>query len=100
MTPQKKPETPLQTNTCHLLEICVKLTMVLVTEVPMLEPMIMGMAVCTGTSVATRPTMMAVEVEEDWTSTVTSTPIITPTTGLFRREESAKNAGFKYYQII
>ena len=47
-----------------------------------------------------RPTMMVVEVEEDWTSTVTSTPIITPTTGLFRREESAKNAGFKYYQII
>ena len=98
MTPQKKPETPLQTNTCHLLEICVKLTIVLVTEVPMLEPMIMGIAVCTGTSVATRPTMMV--VEEDWTSTVTSTPIITPTTGLFRREESAKNAGFKYYQII
>ena len=75
-----------------------KLTIVLVTEVPMLEPMIMGIAVCTGTSVATRPTMMV--VEEDWTSTVTSTPIITPTTGLFRREESAKNAGLKYYQII
>ena len=99
MTPQKKPETPLQTNTCHLLEICVKLTIVLVTEVPILEPKIMGIAVCTGTSVATRPTMMVVEVEEDWTSTVTSTPIITPTTGLFRREESAKKAEILNHQF-
>jgi hypothetical protein len=65
--------------------------MVLVTLVPMLDPMIIGMAVLTGTSVATRPTMMVVEVEEDWTSTVTSTPIITPTTGLFSKVESAKN---------
>ena len=46
--------------------ICVKETMVLVTLVPMLAPMIMGMAVLTGTSAATRPTMMEVEVEEDW----------------------------------
>ena len=66
--------------------------MVLVTLVPMLAPRIMGMAVLTGTSVATSPTMMEVEVEEDWTSTVTSTPIITPTTGLFSNSESAKNA--------
>jgi hypothetical protein len=29
----------------------------------------------------TRPTIMEVLVEDDWTSTVTSTPIITPTTG-------------------
>ena len=40
--------------------------MVLVTLVPMFAPMIMGMAVLTGTSAATRPTMMEVEVEEDW----------------------------------
>ena len=30
---------------------------------------------------ATRPTMIDVEVDEDWTATVTNTPIITPTTG-------------------
>ena len=77
------------------MESCVKLTIVLVTEVPMFDPMIIGTAVLTGTSVATRPTMMVVEVEEDWTRTVTSTPIMTPTTGLFRRVESAKNAKIK-----
>ena len=69
--------------------------MVLVTLVPTFDPIIIGIAVFTGTSVATRPTMMVVEVEEDWTRTVTSTPIITPTTGLFRREESAKKAELK-----
>ena len=66
--------------------------MVLVTLVPTFDPIIIGIAVSTGTSVATSPTMMVVEVEEDWTRTVTSTPIITPTTGLFRIEESAKKA--------
>ena len=77
-----------------------KLTIVLVTEVPMFDPMIIGTAVLTGTSVATRPTMMVVEVEEDWTRTVTSTPIMTPTTGLFRRVESAKNAKIKKVTIF
>ena len=32
---------------------------------------------------ATRPTMIDVEVDEDWTATVTNTPIITPTTGFW-----------------
>ena len=51
-------------------------TMVLVTEVPMLAPMIMKMAMLTESSSApTMETMMEVVVEEDWTSTVASTPI-------------------------
>jgi len=52
--------------------------------------MIMGMAVLTGAPADTRPTMIEVEVEEDWTNTVTSTPIINPTTGFLRRSELEK----------
>ncbi len=44
----------------------------------------------TGAPAATRPTMMEVEVDEDWTTTVTSTPSITPTTGLEIRSDSKK----------
>ena len=62
----------------------------LVTDVPMLAPMIIGMAVFTGAPADTRPTMMEVEVEEDWTNTVTSTPIINPTTGLVSSSEFEK----------
>ena len=75
-----------------LSDIWAKETMVLVTEVPILAPMIMGMAVLTGTSAATRPTIIVVEVELDWTRTVTRTPIITPTTGLFSSSELANSA--------
>ena len=78
----------------------VKLTMVLVTLVPMLAPMIMGMATRTGTSAATRPTMMEVEVEEDWTSTVTRTPIITPTIGFPSRSELEKKAEGDVFFIV
>ena len=46
--------------------ICVKETMVLVTLVPMFAPMIIGIAVFTGTFADTSPTMMDVEVEEDY----------------------------------
>ena len=46
--------------------IWVKETIVLVTLVPMFAPMIIGIAVFTGTFAATRPTMMEVDVEEDW----------------------------------
>ena len=38
-------------------------------------------AYLTGAPADTRPTMMLVEVELDWTSTVTRTPIIRPTMG-------------------
>ena len=38
----------------------------LVTLVPMFAPKIIGIAVFTGTLAATNPTMMEVEVEEDW----------------------------------
>ena len=66
--------------------------MVLVTLVPIFVPMIIGMAVLMGNPVDTRPTMMLVEVELDCTKTVTMIPIITPTTGLFNKVESSKNA--------
>ena len=45
--------------------IWVKETIVLVTLVPMFAPMIIGIAVFTGTFAATSPTMMEGEVEED-----------------------------------
>merc|ERR1719430_1040600 len=52
----------------------------------------MGMAVLTGAPADTRPTMMEVDVEEDCTRTVTSTPIISPTTGFFSKSELLKRA--------
>ena len=59
-----------------MLAKCPMATMVLVTEVPMLAPMIMKMAMLTESSSApTMETMIEVVVEEDWTSTVASTPI-------------------------
>ena len=91
--------------------------MVLVTLVPMFAPMIIGIAVSTGTFAATNPTMIEVDVDEDWnfklmalnnknynlfwflistcTRTVTRTPIITPTIGLFSRSEFLKKAARK-----
>ena len=74
---KKKPYSQLSYNgsefkkSLHLLNsslsfICVKETMVLVTEVPMFAPMIMGIAVFTGVPAATKPTMIDVEVEELW----------------------------------
>ena len=45
--------------------ICEKETMVLVTLVPMFAPMIIGIAVFTGTLAATNPTMIEVEVDDD-----------------------------------
>ena len=45
-----------------------------------------------GAPAATSPTMMEVEVEEDCTSTVTRTPIITPTIGFPSRSELEKKA--------
>lgn len=53
--------------------------MVLVTEVPMLAPIMMGMALCTVSCPApTRPTTMEVLVEEDCTRTVAKIPTIRP----------------------
>ena len=58
-------------------------TMVLVTEVPMLAPMIMKTALRTESSFApTREMMMEVVVEEDCTSTVARIPIMRPEMGL------------------
>ena len=66
--------------------------MVLVTLVPIFVPMIIGIAVLMGNPVDTSPTMMLVEVELDWTRTVTMIPIIAPTTGLFKSSDSEKKA--------
>ena len=56
--------------------IWVKDTMVLVTEVPMLDPMTMGTAVVTVSAPApTMATTMEVKVELLWTSTVPRIPV-------------------------
>merc|ERR1719427_295341 len=57
--------------------------MVLVTEVPMLAPMMIGMAGRTGRiPEATMETVMEVVVEELWRRTVPNKPIIKPVIGL------------------
>ena len=53
--------------------------MVLVTDVPMLAPMMMGIAwVTDSTSAPTRPTTIEVLVEELWTKTVAKIPTMRP----------------------
>ena len=56
--------------------------MVFVTDIPMLA----------GAPAETSLTIIDVEIEEDWTRTVTSTPIITPTTGFFNISELENKA--------
>jgi len=66
---------------------------VLVTEVPMLAPMMIGTASLGGTMLA--PTMlmtMEVKVELDCTETVPKIPIIKPKTGLEKSESSLKSS--------
>ena len=53
---------------------CPMAAMVLVTEVPMLAPMIMKMAMLTELISSDEETMMDVVVDEDWTSTVARIP--------------------------
>ena len=58
-------------------------TMVLVTVVPMLAPMMMGTALVTVSAPpATMPTTIEVVLDELWISEVASRPIIRPITGL------------------
>ena len=45
------------------------LTMVLVTDVPTLDPKIIGTACRTSTPAETRATMIDVDVDDDWTNT-------------------------------
>jgi hypothetical protein len=53
--------------------------MLLVTDVPILAPMIMGIAwVTESTSAPTKPTTMLVLVEELWTKTVAKMPTMRP----------------------
>ena len=75
---------------CSLSPAWVSATMMLVTLVPMLAPMIMGMAVCTGAPAHTTPSI--IEVEDDCTRTVTRTPIINPITGLVNSSELENTA--------
>ena len=57
-------------------------TSVLVTEVPMLAPMIMGMALATVRALLpTSPTTMEVVLEELWTTEVDRMPMKRPTMG-------------------
>ena len=58
-------------------------TIVLVTVVPMLAPMMTGMAAGTGSvPVATSVTTSEVVVEDDWTRLVTRMPVMSPRSGL------------------
>jgi len=67
--------------------------MVEVTEVPMLAPMMRLIACFTvSSSAATIVMKMEVEVEDDCTSTVTSTPTSMPATGLLKTSEFAKTS--------
>ncbi|GEM_PF-6036909 len=63
--------------------------MVLVRDVPMLAPMINGIAIGMGSPPATIPTMMDVTVLELWISAVAATPIIRPTKGLVANANSS-----------
>ena len=63
----------------------------LVTDVPMLDPNIIGIACRGDTPAETRDTMMLVEVAEDCTRTVTRIPIMTPTTGLDKTSDDENN---------
>ncbi len=63
---------------------------VLVTLVPMLAPITIGTAAPTlSTPEATRPTIVDVVTDEDWTSTVASTPTNRPAIGELTRVNSA-----------
>ena len=61
--------------------------MVLVTDVPTLDPKIIGMAFFTGAPAETKATMIDVEVLELCTATVTRMPIMIPTMGFERISE-------------
>ena len=62
---------------------CANATIVDVTEVPMLAPMISAIACLTvKSSAATIVMMIEVDVDDDCTSTVTRTPTSMPATGL------------------
>ena len=70
---------------------CASATIVEVTDVPMLAPMIREMAWRTvRRSAATMVMTMEVEVEDDWTRTVTSTPMSMPAIGLLKSSELPK----------
>ena len=57
-------------------------TKVLVTEVPIFAPRIIGITLDTGAPADTKPTKMEVEVDEDYTKTVMIAPRNIPITGL------------------
>ena len=65
-----------------------RLTRVLVTVVPMLAPITIGIATPTGRPPATRPTMIDVTVLDDCTRAVVRVPRSTPTKGFVAKAKS------------
>ena len=65
--------------------------MVLVTDVPTLDPKIIGIAFLTGAPAETKATMIDVEVLELCTATVSRMPIMIPTMGFDRISEDEKS---------
>jgi hypothetical protein len=62
---------------------------VLVTVVPMFAPITIGTAYSTGSTPApTRPTMVDVDTDDDWTNTVAKTPAARPAIGLATEEKT------------
>merc|ERR1719238_1135894 len=71
---------------------CASATIVEVTDVPMLAPMMSEMACLTvKRSAATMVMTIEVEVEDDWTRTVTRTPTSMPAIGLLKISELRKS---------
>lgn len=70
------------------LTACPRETSVEVIEVPILVPIMIGIAYLTGMiSLATMLTIIDVEVDDDWIITVDSKPIIKPANGLVKTTE-------------
>ena len=70
------------------LTACPKETSVEVIEVPILVPIMIGIAYLTGMiSLATMLTIIDVEVDDDWIITVDNKPIIKPANGLVKTTE-------------
>ena len=76
-------------------------TKVLVTEVPIFAPIIMGMAYSGSKPTPTIVIMMLVNVEEDCMATVPRMPIISPKSGLARTLDSLdRNPAAKGYEVL
>ena len=75
-------------------------TMVFVTEVPMLAPMMTKMASLTSMTVGTSPTTIEVVVEEDWRRTVARMPMHSPATGFSMSPMSAPAVQPEFNELV